>query len=108
MRIAMHDHAKPDEHRAVFGEYVVSGFKSKDASGRRGWHITSRQSSADSAHDYWVSDRDFHAVRDSHFHYQDRRVNLVEIYEPPITKGIEQAEQDAVLKAIARWEKAAG
>lgn len=105
----MHEHKKPDQHRAVFGEYVVSGFACKDAKGRSGWHITSRQSSADSGHhDYWVSDRDFHAVRDSHFHYKDRRVNIVEVYEPPITTGIEQAEQEAVLNAIARWEKAAG
>jgi hypothetical protein len=101
----MHEHEKADRHRAVFGEYVVTGFEHNDSSGRRGWHINSRQSSAETGHDYWVSGRDFHAVRDSHFHYRDRRVELVEIYEPAITKGIEQAEQDAVLQAIARWEK---
>jgi hypothetical protein len=102
----MHVHKKSDQHRAVIGEYIVSGFECNDASGRRGWHITSRQSSAETGHNYWVSGRNFHAVRDSHFHYRDKRVNLVEIYEPPITKGIEQTEQDAVLQAIATWEEA--
>jgi hypothetical protein len=102
----MHDNKKPDQHRAVFAGYVVTGFECKDASGRIGWHVTSRHSSAETGHNYWISGRNFHAVRDSPFHYKDKRVNLVEIYEPLITKGIEQAEQDAVLQAIARWENA--
>jgi hypothetical protein len=95
---------KTENRKGVFGDYTVLGFKYHNANGQIGWHITAWLSGFDPVHDYWVTGRNFHSVS-IHYMYKGTPYNLIEIYEPPITTEIVQAEQDAVLQAIAQWEK---
>jgi len=95
---------KAGHHKGMFGDYTVMGFKYRDGEGRIGWHITSWRTGFDPVHDYWVAGRDFHSVS-IHYFYKGAPLNLIEIYDPPITAGIEAEERDAVLRAIGEWEE---
>jgi len=90
----------------AFGDYTVTGIKYQDADANTAWHITS-QGSYSEAHDFWVSGHDFHPCATQIFH-ENTPINLIRILETPVTTGIEQAERDAVLEAIAEWNLAAG
>jgi hypothetical protein len=94
-----------DSRKGMFDDYTVMGFKLQNANSEIGWHITSWLSGFDPVHDFWVAGRNFHSVA-IHYFYKGSPYNLIQIYEPPLTSGIEQAERDAVLKTIAEWEKA--
>lgn len=96
---------KIDNQKGLFGKYTVMGFKYRDEQSRLGWHITSWLTGFGPVHDYWVSGKDFHSAS-FHYFYRGTPVNLVQIYYPALTTEIEQAERDAVLEAIASWEKA--
>jgi hypothetical protein len=100
----MQEQKKIDNRKGEFGDYTVVGFKYQDACGQTGWPVTSWQTGFDPVHDFWVSGRNFHPVS-LHFFYKGTAVNFIEIYDPPIATGIDQAEREAVLKAIAEWEK---
>src|ERR1035441_2016618 len=93
-----------ESHKGVFDGYTVMGFKYQMATGEVGWHITSWLSGFDPVHDFWVSSRKFYSVS-IHIFHKGTPYNLIQIFEPPITTGIEEAERNAVLKAIAAWEK---
>jgi hypothetical protein len=96
-------HWDPTEnHQGVFGDYTIIGVKLQNPAGDVGWHITSK-SERDSAHDFWVVGRNFHRMSIDFFHKGGN--NLLQVYVPPITSEIEQAERGAMLKAIDEWEK---
>jgi hypothetical protein len=92
-------------HTGVFDAYTVMGIQYRSADGEMGWHISSwMESGYDGVHDFWVSGRTFYSVS-IHIFYKGTPHTLIEMFGP-IQTGIDQAERDAVLKAIAEWEKA--
>jgi hypothetical protein len=96
-----------DNRKGVFDNYTVLGFKFENPTrGEIGWHITAWRTGFDPVHDYWVAGNKFHSAS-IHIFYKGTPHNLIEIYEPPITTGIEPSEREAVLKAIAEWEQTA-
>jgi hypothetical protein len=96
---------KSDNRKGIFGDYTVMAFKYRHAD-QIGWHVSSWKTGFDPVHDYWVSGQNFHAVS-IHYFYRGTPETLVQIYEPPITEGIEPTERNAVLEAVAQWEKLA-
>jgi hypothetical protein len=91
-----------ENHQGVFGDYTITGDKLQTSAGDVGWQITSK-SKRGSAHDFWVVGRNFHRASIDFFHKGGN--NLLQVSETPITSEIEQAERDAMLKAIDEWEK---
>jgi hypothetical protein len=95
----------PKEKRhGLFGEYRVAGVKFENESGDEGWRITSSKSKEHSEHEFWVMQREFHAIKIDFFH-NGGPTNLLQIYVPSITAEIEQAERNAMLQAIDEWEQ---
>lgn len=97
-------HWDPQEnHKGVFGEFTIIGVKLQNPTGDVGWHITS-QSEKDPDHDFWVVGQQFHRMSIEFMHSSGG--NRLQVYTPPITEEIEQAELEAMLHAIDEWEKA--
>jgi hypothetical protein len=93
-----------ENRSGVFDGHTILGIKFESADGEIGWQITAWLTEVDPIHGYLVKNGNFYSASIQVFH-MGTPVNIIEIYEPPITPQIEAAERRAVLHAIAAWEK---
>lgn len=91
-----------ENHKGVFDDYTVMGRKFENASFEIGWDITAWRKSIDPIHGYWVARGNFYSAT-FHMGYKGTPLNVIDIFQPPITESIEPAERKAVLKAIDEW-----
>lgn len=99
--MAVEEWTREQFRKGAFDGFVVHGFRYRGPRGEIGWHTTSWPN-ANPIHDYFVMDGDFHTfggnLFDPQFGYRHS------FYLGGIVE-VEDAERQAVLKAIRAWEE---
>jgi len=85
----------------TFSGYSVQAIKYRSERGDVGWHTTSWPL-RDPIHSFWIENGAFHSVRIYFSAYSTGRT-IIEIFG--IIENIDTEERNAVLEAIAEWEK---
>ena len=83
----------------VFGKYSVQGFQFESASGELAWQV-SEWGDYGPVKSYWVANRRFYGVI---IHFNGAGDNRIETF--PEIRDLPGDEKEAVLAAIATWEK---
>jgi hypothetical protein len=86
-----------------FNEHRVDGWQFEDERGKLAWHIRTWPNSGDPIDDYWVEGSVFYEVV-----RLDLAMNMIpmnQIETGGRITGMDASKRDAVLNAIAEWEK---
>lgn len=94
---------KRTDHRVgLFDGYQVLGTRYESDANETGWFIIAYKISGIRVQHYWVSNDEFFTVG-LHIFYNNTDRSLIQPLG--VAKDIEPAERQAILKAIAEWEK---
>ena len=100
-----HDLQMKMNRSGFFGERRVDGWQYENELGELAWHVRTWPNSGDPIDDYWFKDGEFYEVTKLDIWRNMTPENRIEIGRRIM--GMDAEKRDAMLSAIAEWEKPA-